>query len=53
MEVIFLKTEKNKANKPHKFALNFPQRLSLKISIKHASLQNLSIHYTWTNIRKY
>ena len=34
----------------HKFVLNLSQRLDL-IS-KHVTLQNLSIYYTWKNIRK-
>ena len=29
-----------------------PQRLDLRRSNKHAVLQNLSIYYTWKNIRK-
>ena len=47
METIFMNTEKSKTNKPHKFVLNFSQRLDLRGSNKHFVLQNLSIYYTW------
>ena len=52
METIFMNTENNKTNEPHKFVLNLSQRLNLISSNKHVSLQNLSIYYTWKNTRK-
>ena len=52
METIFMNTENSKTNEPHKFVLNLSQRLDLKSSNKHVALQNLSINYTWKNIRK-
>ena len=45
METIFMNIENSKANEPHKFVLNFSQRLDLRSSNKHVSLQNLSIYY--------
>ena len=39
-------------NEPYKFVLNLSQRLDLSCSDKHVTLQNLSIYYTWKNIRK-
>ena len=39
-------------NKPYKFVFNLSQRLDLRSSNKHVPLQNLSIYYTWKNIRK-
>ena len=47
-----MNTENSKANEPHKFVVNLPQRLDLRSSSKHVVLQNLSIYYTWKNIRK-
>ena len=44
--------KKGKTNEPHKFILNLLQRLDLGSSNKQAALQNLSIYYTWKNIRK-
>ena len=52
METIFMSTENSKTNELRKFVLNLSQRLHLRSSNKHVSLQNVSIHYTWENIRK-
>ena len=52
METIFMNTEKSKRNEPHKSLLNLPQRLDIESSNKHVALQNLSLYYTWKNIRK-
>ena len=45
METIFMNTENSKTNEPHKFVLNLLQRLDLEV-------QNLSLPYTWENMRK-
>ena len=45
-------TESSKKNESHKLVLNLSQKLDLKSSNKHVALQNLSIYYTWKNIRK-
>ena len=52
MKAIFMNTENSKTNEPHKFVFNFSQRLDLRSSDKHVAFQNLSISYTWKNIRK-
>ena len=52
METVFMNMENNKISEPHKFVLNLSQRLDLRSSGKHVSLQNLSIYYTWEDIRK-
>ena len=52
METIFINTENSKTNKPHKIVLNLSQRLDLVSSVKHVVLKNLSIYYTWKNIKK-
>ena len=39
-------------NEPHKFVLSMSQRLDLRSSDKHVALENLSVYYTWENIRK-
>ena len=44
--------ENSKTNELHKFVLNLSQRLDLRGSNKHIAFQNLSIYYTWKNIRK-
>ena len=52
METIFMNTENSKTNEPHKFVFDLSQRLDFRSSNKHVALQNLSIYYTWKNIRK-
>ena len=39
-------------NELHKFLINLSQRLDFRSSDRHTVLQNLSIYYTWKNIRK-
>ena len=39
-------------NELYKFLINLSQRLDLRSSDRHTVLQNLSIYYTWKNIRK-
>ena len=51
METIFMDTENSKTNELHKFVLDLPRRLDLKSSDKCVVLQNLSVYYTWKNIR--
>ena len=52
MKMTFMNTENSKTNDPHKFVLNLSQRLDLRSSNKNITLQNLSIYYTWKNIRR-
>ena len=42
-----MNTENGKTNEPHKFVINFLQRLDLKSLGGHVALQNLSVYYTW------
>ena len=52
MEAIFMNTENSKTKEPHKFVLSLPQRLDLRSSNKHITLQNLSVYYTCKNIKQ-
>ena len=52
MESILMNTKNSKTSEPLKYVLKFSQRSDLKISNKHFALQNVSIHYTWKNIRQ-
>ena len=47
-----MNTKNRKTNEPHKFVRNLSQRLELRSSNKHVTLQNLSIYYTWKGIRE-
>ena len=51
METIFMNTENSKTNEPHRFELDLTDRLNLKNPNKNMALANLSIHYTWKNIK--
>ena len=49
---ILMSTENSKTNEPQKFVLSLSRRLDFRSSDKHVALQNLSIYYTWKNIKK-
>ena len=51
METIFMNAENSKTNEPHRFKLDLADKLNLKNSKKNIALVNLSIYYTWKNIK--
>ena len=51
METIFINTKNSKENEPHKFRLALSDKLNLKDPNKNMALVNLSIYYTWKNIK--
>ena len=51
METIFMNTENSKANESHRFRLDLTDKLNLKNPKKSMALANLSIYYTWKNIK--
>ena len=46
-----MNTENSKTNEPHRFKLDLTDKLNLKNSNKNMALANLSIYYTWKNIK--
>ena len=50
MDTIFINTENSKTNEQHRFRLYFTDKLDLRRN-KTISLANLSMHYTWENIK--
>ena len=46
-----MNTENIKTNEPHRFELDLTDRLNLKNPNKTMALANLSIYYTWKNIK--
>ena len=46
-----MNTENSKTNEPHRFRLTFANKLNLKHPNKNMALVNLSICYTWKNIK--
>ena len=47
----FLNTENSKTNEYHRFILDMTNKLNLKDPKKNMALANLSIYYTWKNIK--
>ena len=46
-----MKTDNSKTNAPHRFNLDLADKLNLKSPNKNIALLNLSIYYTWKNIK--
>ena len=46
-----MNTENSKTNKAHRFKLDLADKLNLKNPNKNMALANLSIYYTWKNIK--
>ena len=51
METIFMNTENNKSNEPHRSRSSLVDKLNLRNPNKNIALGNLSIYYTWKNIK--
>ena len=51
METISMNTENSKTNEAHRFKLDLTDKLNLKYPKKNMTLANLSIYYTWKNIK--
>ena len=51
METIFMNTEYSKTNEPHRFRSTLADKLNLTDPDKNVALANLSIYYTWKNIK--
>ena len=51
METIFMNSEKSKTSKPHVLKLKLTGKLDLRLGGKVIGLSNLSIYYTWKNIK--
>ena len=46
-----MNTESSGTNEPHRFKFNLADKLNLKNTSKNIALANLSIYYTWKNIK--
>ena len=51
MKTIFMSTENSKTNEPHRFRLKLADKPNLKHPNKNMALANLSVYYTWKNIK--
>ena len=52
MSLIFMKSEKSKTFDCNRPLLNILEKINLKKSDQYAVLSNLSLYYTWKNIKK-
>ena len=51
MDTIFMNSDNSKTSKPHVLILKLTNKLDLGIGKKIIALSNLSIYYTWRNIK--
>ena len=51
MDTIFMNSENNKTPKPHVLVLKLTNKLDFRIGKKVIALSNLSIYYSWNNIK--
>ena len=51
METVFMNTENSKTSRSHRFKLDLTDKLNLKNPNKSMALANLSIYYTWKNVK--
>ena len=51
MDTIFMNSENSKNFEPHVLILTLTNKLDLRIGEKVIALSNLSIYYTWKNIK--
>ena len=51
MDTIIMNSENSKTSKPHVLTLKLTSELDLRIGEKVIALSNLSIYYTWRNIK--
>ena len=52
MDTIFMNSGNSKTSYPYTLLLNFSDKINLRRSDKYVALPNLSIYYTWKNIKK-
>ena len=51
METIFMNTANSKTSESNKFVYNLTDKLNLKNPNKIIALANLSMYYTWKNVK--
>ena len=52
MDTIFMNSENSRTSEYHVLLLKLTEKLDLKKGQKRFILSNLSIHYTWKNIKR-
>ena len=51
MDTIFMNSKNSKTSEPYVLILKLTDKLDLRIGEKSIALSNLSIYYTWKNIK--
>ena len=51
MDTIFMNSENSETSEPHILKLKLTDKLNLRLDKKVIALANLSIYYTWNNIK--
>ena len=51
METFFMNTKNSKTSEPYRFKYDLIDKLDLRNPNKNVALANLSIHYTWKNVK--
>ena len=51
MDTIFMNSENSKTSKPHVLKLKLTDKLDLRLDKKVVAISNLSIYYTWKNMK--
>ena len=51
METFFMNSKNSKTNEPNRFKYDLINKVDLKIPNKNMPLANLSIYYTWKNVK--
>ena len=52
MDTIFMNSENGKTSNPYRQLLNLRDNIYLRKKDKYVALSNLSIYYTWKNMKK-
>ena len=52
MNTIFMNSKNTKASDPHRLLFNLTDKIHIRRKDKYIALSNLSIYYTWKNIKK-
>ena len=49
---MFMYSKNSKRSDPHRLLLNLTDKIEVRRKDKYSSLSNISIYYTWKNIKK-
>ena len=52
MNTIFMSSKNSKTSNPHGLLLDLTDKINLKRSDKYVALTDVSIHYTWKDIKE-